>query len=202
GERVVGLGKGESWGIALRDTQCKIVDIETGEQEVPVGEPGELCIRGPQVMKGYWKQPEETARALRSDGDVRGPWFYTGDIARMDDDGYFYIVQRKKDLIIVSGFNVYPGEIEEVLYSHDAVMEAGVIGIPDEYRGERVMAYVALRPGMEATADELVEHCRSQLAKYKVPSEVRILPGLPKTAVGKILHRALRELDDSGNSGA
>jgi len=194
-QTVLGLRKPESCGIPFPDTQCKIVDIETGEQEVPVGEPGELCIRGPQVMKGYWKQPEETARALRFDSDCRGPWFYTGDIARMDEDGYFYIVQRKKDLIIVSGFNVYPSEVEEVLYSHAAVMEAGVIGVPDEYRGERVRAYVSLRPGMEASVEELIEHCRSQLARYKVPSEIRILTGLPKTAVGKILHRALREMN-------
>src|SRR5262249_33096538 len=168
-QTVLGLRKPESCGIPFPDTECKIVDIETGEQEMPAGEPGELCIRGPQVMKGYWKQPEETARALRFDGDGRGPWFYTGDIARMDDDGYFYIVQRKKDLIIVSGFNVYPSEVEEVLYSHPAVMEAGVVGVPDEYRGERVRAYVSLRPGMEASVEELIDYCRSQLARYKVP---------------------------------
>jgi long-chain acyl-CoA synthetase len=146
-------------------------------------------------MLGYWNQPEETARALRPDPNGGGPWFYTGDIARMDEDGYFYIVQRKKDMIIVSGFNVYPSEVEEVLYSHPAVMEAGVIGINDEYRGERVKAFVALRPGMEASEEELVAHCRLGLAKFKVPSEIRILPGLPKTAVGKILHRELRELE-------
>jgi long-chain acyl-CoA synthetase len=114
----------------------------------------------------------------------------------MDEDGFFYIVQRKKDLIIVSGFNVYPSEVEEVLYAHPAVMEAGVVGIPDQYRGEKVKAYVALRPGTQASVDELIEHCRSQLARYKVPSEIRILASLPKTAVGKILHRALREMDD------
>jgi long-chain acyl-CoA synthetase len=196
-QTMLGLRKPESCGIPFPDTECKIVDVETGQREMPVGEAGELCIRGPQVMKGYWNQPEETDRALRCDRDGSGPWFYTGDIARMDEDGFFYIVQRKKDLIIVSGFNVYPTEVEEVLYSHSAVMEAGVIGVPDEYRGERVRAYVALRPGMSASADELIEHCQSQLARYKVPSEIRILAALPKTAVGKILHRALREMDDA-----
>jgi long-chain acyl-CoA synthetase len=201
-QTVLGLRKPESCGIPFPDTECKIVDVETGETEVPVGEVGELCIRGPQVMKGYWKQPEETARALRHHSEGGGPWFYTGDIARMDEDGYFYIVQRKKDLIIVSGFNVYPSEVEEVLYAHPAVMEAGVVGVSDEYRGERVKAYVALRPGMEASVEELIEHCRSQLARYKVPSEIKLLAALPKTTVGKILHRALRELDDFGGSGA
>ena len=191
----LGRRKLESCGIPFPDTECKIVDLETGEKEVPIGEPGELCIRGPQVMLGYWKQQDETARALRPDPDGGGPWFYTGDIARMDDDGYFYIVQRKKDMIIVSGFNVYPSEVEEVLYSHPAVMEAGVIGVTDEYRGERVKAFVSLRPGMQASEEELLAHCRSGLARFKVPSEIQILPGLPKTAVGKILHRELRELE-------
>ncbi|HEV8482168.1 MAG TPA: long-chain fatty acid--CoA ligase [Blastocatellia bacterium] len=191
----LGLRKPESCGLPFPDTECKIVDLETGETEMAAGKRGELCIRGPQVMLGYWNQPEETARALRPDPNGGGPWFYTGDIARMDEDGYFYIVQRKKDMIIVSGFNVYPSEVEEVLYSHPAVMEAGVIGINDEYRGERVKAFVALRPGMEASEEELVAHCRLGLAKFKVPSEIRILPGLPKTAVGKILHRELRELE-------
>jgi long-chain acyl-CoA synthetase len=191
----LGLRKPESCGIPFPDTECKIVDLETGETEVPVGEMGELCIRGPQVMRGYWNQEEETRRALREDPDGGGPWFYTGDIATMDEDGYFYIVQRKKDLIIVSGFNVYPSEVEEVLYSHPAVLEAGVIGVADDYRGERVKAFVALRDGMQATPDELTEHCRAGLAKYKVPSEIAILPALPKTAVGKILHRSLRDME-------
>jgi long-chain acyl-CoA synthetase len=191
----LGLRKPESCGIPFPDTECKIVDLETGETEVPQGEPGELCIRGPQVMLGYWNQPEESARALRPDPRGGGPWFYTGDIARMDEDGYFYIVQRKKDMILVSGFNVYPSEVEEVLYSHPAVLEAGVIGVIDDYRGERVKAFVALRAGMEATEEELLTHCRQGLAKYKVPAEIQIIPSLPKTAVGKILHRELRDLE-------
>ena len=194
-QTVLGLRKPESCGIPFPNTECKIVDLETGETELPVGEAGELCIRGPQVMKGYWNHPEETMQALRPGADGRGSWFYTGDIARMDEDGFFYIVQRKKDMILVSGFNVYPSEVEEVLYSHPAVMEAGVIAVPDDYRGERVKAFVALKPGMTATAEELIQHCRSGLAKYKVPSEVQFLPALPKTAVGKILHRALREIE-------
>jgi long-chain acyl-CoA synthetase len=193
-QTILGLRKPESCGIPYPDTECKIVDLETGEREMPVGEPGELIIRGPQVMRGYWQQPEETARALRPDADGRGPWFYTGDIARMDEDGYFYIVQRKKDMILVSGFNVYPGEVEEVLYLHPAVMEAGVVGVSDAYRGERVLAYVALRPDAKATAEELIEHCKASLTRYKVPSEIRFLPELPKTAVGKMLHRSLRDL--------
>lgn len=190
----LGLRKLESCGIPFPDTECKIVDIETGEKEAPVGELGELCIRGPQVMKGYWNQPDETARALRAGSDGGDPWFYTGDIARMDEDGYFFIVQRKKDMIIVSGFNVYPSEVEEVLYAHPAVAEAGVIGLPHDYRGEQVKAFVALRPGMSATTESLLEHCRANLAKFKVPSEIEILESLPKTAVGKILHRSLRDL--------
>ncbi|HET8674697.1 MAG TPA: long-chain fatty acid--CoA ligase [Blastocatellia bacterium] len=193
----LGKRKPESCGIPFPDTECKIVDIETGETEVAVGEMGELCVRGPQVMKGYWNQEEETRRALREDADGRGPWFYTGDIATMDEDGYFYIVQRKKDMILVSGFNVYPSEVEEVLYSHPAVLEAGVIGVADDYRGERVKAFVALRAGTTASPEELIEYCREGLAKYKVPSEIEILPSLPKTVVGKILHRSLREMESN-----
>jgi long-chain acyl-CoA synthetase len=190
----LGLRRPESCGIPFPDTECKIVDLETGEIEMPQGEPGELCIRGPQVMKGYWKQPDETARVLRPDPEGGRPWFYTGDIARMDEEGYFYIVQRKKDMILVSGFNVYPSEVEEMLYTHPAVLEAGVIGVSDDYRGERVKAFVSLRAGMSVTAEQLIEHCRGGLAKYKVPSEIVFLEALPKTAVGKILHRSLREL--------
>lgn len=193
----LGLRKPESCGIPFPDTESKIVDIETGTTEMPVNELGELCVRGPQVMKGYWNQPDETARVLRQDPDGRGPWFYTGDIGRMDEDGYFYIVQRKKDMIIVGGFNVYPSEVEEVLYSHPAVMEAGVIGVADDYKGERVKAFVSLKPGMNATESDLLDYCRKGLARFKVPTEIEFLPGLPKTAVGKILHRSLRDIQAS-----
>jgi long-chain acyl-CoA synthetase len=178
-----------SIGLPFPSTDCKIVDLETGERVVSVGETGELCVRGPQVMKGYWNRPEETAIALR-DG-----WLYTGDVARMDEDGFFYIVQRKKDMIIVSGFNVYPNEVEDVLFTHHAVLEAAVIGVPDPYRGEAVKAFITLRPGANATADEVIEFCRANLAKYKVPSLIEFMPSLPKSAVGKVLRRELREME-------
>jgi long-chain acyl-CoA synthetase len=178
-----------SIGLPFPSTECKIVDLETGERVVPVGEVGELCVRGPQVMKGYWNRPEETAIALR-DG-----WLYTGDVARMDEDGFFYIVQRKKDMIIVSGFNVYPNEVEDVLFTHPAVLEAAVIGVPDPYRGEAVKAFITLRPGAAATADEVIEFCRANLAKYKVPTLVEFMTSLPKSAVGKVLRRELREME-------
>lgn len=181
-----------SVGLPLPDTDIKIVDLETGMREMPVGSEGELCIAGPQVMKGYWNRPDETAIALRKD-DAGRTWLYTGDVAHMDEDGYFYIVQRKKDLIIVGGFNVYPSEVEGVLYAHPSVMEAAVIGIPDSYRGEVVKACVVLKPGATATPEELTEHCKGGLAEYKIPCKVEIRESLPKTAVGKILHRVLRE---------
>jgi len=178
-----------SIGLTYPVTEAKIVDLETGTREVPLGQEGELCIRGPQVMKGYWNRPDETAIALR-DG-----WLYTGDVARMDEDGYFYIVQRKKDMIIVSGFNVYPNEVEDVLFTHPAVLEAAVIGIPDQYRGESVKAFVVLKPGAAATVEELSEFCKANLAKYKLPSVIEIVPGLPKSAVGKVLRRELRDME-------
>lgn len=177
-----------SIGLPFPSTECRIVDLDTGLQDLPIGEDGELCIRGPQVMKGYWNRPEETAIALR-DG-----WLYTGDIARMDEEGYFRIIQRKKDMIIVSGFNVYPNEVEDVLFTHPAILEAAVIGVPDGYRGEAVKAFVVLRPGMELTREALVEFCETGLARYKVPSHVEFLPQLPKSAVGKVLRRELRNL--------
>jgi long-chain acyl-CoA synthetase len=183
-----------SIGLPFPSTDCKIVDLETGTREVPAGEDGELCVRGPQVMKGYWNRPDETAIALR-DG-----WLYTGDVARMDEDGFFYIVQRKKDMIIVSGFNVYPNEVEDVLFSNPAVLEAVVIGVPDKYRGEGVKAFVVLKPGANSTTDELLEFCRANLAKYKVPSEIEIVANLPKSAVGKVLRRELRERESQNRS--
>ena len=176
-----------SIGLPMPSTECRIVDLEEGEREVPVGEEGELCIRGPQVMKGYWNNPEESATALRNG------WLYTGDVARMDEDGFFYIVQRKKDMLIVSGFNVYPNEIEDVLYTHPAVKECAVIGIHDQYRGEAVKAFVVLKGGSHSSADELIEFCREKLAKYKVPSVIEFRESLPKSAVGKVLRRELRE---------
>jgi long-chain acyl-CoA synthetase len=181
-----------SIGLPFPDTDIKIVDIETGTIEMPIGEAGELCISAPQVMKGYWNRPEETALALRKDENGK-TWLYTGDIARMDADGYTFIVQRKKDMILVSGFNVYPSEVEEVLYAHPAVSEVAVVGIPDAYRGEAVKACVVLKPNAVATEKELREHCKKDLTDYKIPKTIEFRENLPKTAVGKILHRVLRE---------
>jgi long-chain acyl-CoA synthetase len=179
-------------GVAVPDTDVKIVDIETGTRVMGPGEPGELCVSGPQVMRGYWHQPQETARALRAD-DTGRVWLHTGDIARMDDDGFVTIVQRKKDMILVDAFNVYPSEIEDVLYAHPAVRLAAVIGVPDSYHGEIVKACIVLKAGAAATPDGIVEHCRAQLAPYKVPRQVEIRDALPMSAVGKILYRVLRE---------
>ncbi len=180
-----------SIGLPLPDTDIKIVDLETGTREMPLGEPGELCISGPQVMKGYWNCPAESASALRR--DVEGKvWFYTGDIATMDEDGYTYIVQRKKDIIIVDGFNVYPSEVETVLYTHPAVRTAAVIGVPDAYHGEVVRACVVLRDA-SVSIDALKAHCKTSLAGYKVPHEFDLRASLPQSAVGKILYRVLRD---------
>ncbi|HEV3139040.1 MAG TPA: long-chain fatty acid--CoA ligase [Vicinamibacterales bacterium] len=179
-------------GLPFPDTDVKIVDVETGTRELPVGQAGELCVHGPQVMKGYWNRPDETAQALRTHADGR-VWFHTGDVAVMDGDGYTSIVQRKKDLIIVDGFNVYPSEVESVLYTHPSVRLAAVIGIPDAYHGEVVKACIALRPGTTATADDIVAHCRQGLTEYKVPRHVEVRDTLPMSAVGKILYRVLRD---------
>lgn len=182
---LLGPKKPGSIGVPLSCTEARIVDHATGTRTLPIGEVGELVVRGPQVMKGYWNLPEETADALR-DG-----WLYTGDIAKMDEDGYFTIIDRKKDLIIAGGYNIYPREIEEVLYTHPAVQEAVVVGVPDEYRGETVKAFLVLKPGHSATANELEAHCRKQLAAYKIPRLIEFRESLPKTAVGKILRRVL-----------
>jgi long-chain acyl-CoA synthetase len=183
-----------SIGIPIPDTEIKIVDLEQGTTEVAVGTDGELCIAGPQVMKGYWNRPDETAIALRTDAGGK-VWLYTGDVARMDEDGYCYIVQRKKDMIIVSGFNVYPSEVENVLFAHPAVMEAAVIGIPHVYYGEVVKAFVVCKPGSRVAAEELRAHCAANLAEFKRPVDIEFRDSLPKTAVGKVLRRALREED-------
>ncbi len=184
---IFGLRKPGAIGIPFPDTVSKIVDIETGETELPVGEVGELVVKGPQVMKGYWNRPDETEIALRQG------WLYTGDIAKMDEDGFTYIVDRKKEMIIAGGYNIYPREIEEVLFEHPKVLEAAAIGIPDEYRGETVKIFVVLKPGQEATAEELIEYCRTKLAKYKVPKFVEFRSELPKTIIGKVLRRLLSE---------
>ncbi len=178
-----------SIGFPMTSTEIKIVDLDAGTTEMPVGSEGELCIRGPQIMKGYWEKPEETAYALR-DG-----WLYTGDVARMDEEGYLYIVQRKKDMILVSGYNVYPTEIEDVLYTNPVIQECAVIGVPDKYRGESVKAFIVLKAGVTATAEEIIEFCKDKLAKYKLPSVIEFKESLPKSAVGKVLRRELREIE-------
>ncbi|WP_040204617.1 long-chain-fatty-acid--CoA ligase [Neobacillus jeddahensis] len=181
-----------SVGIPVQSTTAKIV-IETAEGyvDVPVGETGELVIKGPQIMKGYWNRPKDTESVLK-DG-----WLFTGDIAKMDEDGYFYIVDRKKDMIIASGYNVYPSEIEEVLYQLEAVEEALVVGVPDSYRGETVKAYVKLKAGYTITDEEIKQYGKKNLAPYKAPKEVEILPELPKSSVGKLLRRVLRDQEKS-----
>jgi long-chain acyl-CoA synthetase len=181
-------------GLPYPDTEAKIVDAEMGERDMPVGEVGELCLRGPQVMKGYWSMPTETANVLRDHGDGGPPWLHTGDMACMDTDGYFRIVDRKKDMILgAGGYNVYPREIEEVLYEHPKVMEAAAVGVPMADKVERVRVYVVLKEGETATEEELIAHCRQNLAPYKVPKSVAFRDELPKTMVGKVLRRALRE---------
>lgn len=186
---VWGRRKEGSIGLPWPDTECRIVDPETGE-DVPIGQPGELLIKGPQVMQGYWNNPEATAAALRNG------WLHTGDIATADEEGYFYIVDRQKDMIIAGGFNIYPREIEEVLYTHPAVQEAAVIGVPDAYRGETVKAFVVRKAGHDVTEDELIKYCRELLAPYKTPKEIEFRDELPKTLVGKVLRSLLREEEE------
>jgi long-chain acyl-CoA synthetase len=180
-----GRARAGSIGLSFPDTLTKIMDSDTGTRELPTSEVGELVIKGPQVMLGYWNRPQVTASTLR-DG-----WLYTGDIAKMDKDGFVYIVDRKKDMIIAGGFNIYPREVEEVLYEHPAVFEAAVIGVPDLYRGETVKAYVVLRPGAKATQEEIITFCREKISAFKAPRLVEFKEALPKTAVGKILRRQL-----------
>lgn len=183
-----------SIGIPLPDTDARIVDPEEGTRVLPVGKVGEIVVRGPQVMKGYWNKPEETARALR-DG-----WLYTGDLARMDEEGYFCIVDRKKDVINAAGFKVWPREVEEVLYQHPLIRVAAVIGVPDTYRGETVKAVVVLKenhgfPSQGAAQQDIIAFCRRGLAAYKVPRIVEFRDDLPISAAGKVLRRVLRDAD-------
>lgn len=172
-------------GLPISSTECQVIDTEGVAQ--PAGETGELCVRGPQVMQGYWQRPEETAKVLDDDG-----WLKTGDMAKMDENGFFYIVDRKKDMILVSGFNVYPNEIEDVVADHPKVLEVGAIGAPDEKSGE-VVKVVVVRKDDSLTVKELRDHCRKELTGYKVPKYVEFVDELPKTNVGKILRRELRD---------
>ena len=176
--------KAGSIGTSINNVENRVVDVNG--RQVPVGEVGELVVRGPNVMKGYYKMPEETAMAIR-DG-----WLYTGDLAKVDDEGYFYIVDRKKDMIIVGGYNVYPREVEEVLFAHDNVVEAAVVGYPDPNFGEAVHAYIVLKEVAATTTDDILAYCAQHMVKYKVPTVVEILDELPKNTTGKILRRSLK----------
>lgn len=176
--------KAGSIGTSINNVENRVVDVNG--RQVPVGEVGELVVRGPNVMKGYYKMPEETAMAIR-DG-----WLYTGDLAKVDEEGYFYIVDRKKDMIIVGGYNVYPREVEEVLFAHDNIVEAAVVGYPDPNFGEAVHAYIVLKEVAATTTDDILAYCAQHMVKYKVPKVVEILDELPKNTTGKILRRSLK----------
>jgi len=179
-------------GLPVPNTSCKLVDVDNYDREITTpGEPGELCLKGPQIMKGYINRPDETALTLR-DG-----WLLTGDIAVMDEEGFFSIVDRKKDMIISGGFNIYPRDVDEVLFAHPKVREACVIGVPDPYSGERIKAFVVLKEGESATPEEIIEYCKQNLVKYKVPKYVDFVDDLPKSAVGKILRKELRRLNQA-----
>jgi long-chain acyl-CoA synthetase len=173
----------------VHNTEQKIVDIETGERELPVGEDGEIIIRGPQIMQGYWKAPEDTARALR-DG-----WLYTGDIGHVDPDGYTYIVDRKKEMIKYKGFGIAPAELESLLMEHPAVMDSAVIGIPDDEAGELPKGFVVIREGHSVTPDDILTFANGKLAGYKKIHMVEFIEKIPKVASGKILRRELKELE-------
>lgn len=184
---LMGMSKAGSIGIPFPDTDVKLVDLESGTEEVPKGEPGELIVKSPLVMQGYWNNPEETA------GQLKDGWLYTGDVAVQDEDDYFAIVDRKKDMIIAGGYNIYPREIDEVLYEHPKVADAVSVGVPDEYRGETVKAFVVAKPGETVTSEEIIAFCREKLAAYKAPKLVEFRDELPKSAVGKILRKVLRQ---------
>ncbi len=183
---ILGKRKEGSIGLPLPNTEAMVVDSDTGKP-LPTGETGELIIKGPQVMQGYWNKKEETRKVLKNG------WLYTGDMAKVDEDGYFYIVDRKKDMIIAGGYNIFPREIEEVLYEHPKVQEAAVIGVPDEYRGETVKAFIVCKQGENATEEEIVQFCKQRLAAYKVPKMIEFRDELPKSNIGKILRRVLVE---------
>jgi len=182
---LLGENRTGSIGLPLPDVDCKIISLDDGTTELPIGEIGELVIKGPQVMKGYHNMPTETANTLRKG------WLYTGDIARVDEDGYFYIVDRKKELIKPGGYQVWPREVEEAIAAHPKVLEVGVAGIPDPYRGETVKAWIVLKPGETLSDEDVKDWCKDRLAKYKIPTHIEYRRELPKTTVGKILRREL-----------
>jgi long-chain acyl-CoA synthetase len=176
-------------GVPLPDTDIRIVDIADPDKELEVGEPGEIAIKGPQIMMGYYQKPEETAKAIKEG------WFYSGDIGKFDEDGFLCIVDRKKDMIIAGGYNIYPVELDDVLMGHPKVLEACTIGVPDEYRGETVKAFIVVKAGEILTEEEVSNYCREKLAAYKVPKIIEFIAELPKSAVGKILRRKLKEME-------
>ena len=184
---IFGARKAGTIGLPLPDTDARIVDLETGERTLLPGEIGEIAVKGPQIMAGYWNQPGETAMVLRNG------WLYTGDIGYIDEQGYFTIVDRKKEMIIAGGFNIYPREVEEPLYEHPQIKEIVAVGLPDPYRGETVKVYIVLKEGAHVTEQEIIDFCKQRMAKHKVPTLVEFRPELPKTLVGKVLRRTLRE---------
>ena len=192
---LLGDNRSGSIGLPIPNMECRIVDAVEGDKELPVGGVGELILKGPNIMQGYWNMPEETANTLR-DG-----WLYTGDIARMDEDGYFYIEDRKKDLIIAGGYNIYPREVEEVLMTHPAVVEVAVAGVTDPKRGETVKAWVVKKEGDSTTEEEMISWSKTLLAKYKYPRMIEFREELPKTSVGKVLKRELIKEDEDKQAG-
>ncbi|MFW5770886.1 MAG: AMP-binding enzyme, partial [Spirochaetota bacterium] len=178
-----------SIGLPISDTEMRLVDLEDGTRDVGPDEPGEVIIKGPQVMVGYYNMPEETEKTLKNG------WLYTGDIGKLDENGYFYIVDRKKDMIIAGGYNIYPRDIDEVLFEHPQIVEACAVGIPDEYRGETVKAFVVRKSGASLTEEDIINYCKDKLAKYKVPKMIEFIDELPKSGVGKILRKELRQME-------
>jgi long-chain acyl-CoA synthetase len=176
-----------SVGVPIPGCRVRVLDLDDPARELGPGEPGELAARGPMMFAGYWNRPAETERAFREG------FFLTGDVVVMDEQGFFYVVDRKKDMIIASGYKVWPREVEDVLYQHPAVKEAAVVGVPDQYRGETVKAFVSLKSGAHVAGDELIAFCRERMAAYKYPRAVELVTEVPKTATGKFLRRALRQ---------
>jgi long-chain acyl-CoA synthetase len=176
-------------GIPLPDTDVKIVDIADPDKEIELGGEGEIAIKGPQIMMGYYNKPDETANVMHGD------WYLSGDIGKFDEDGYLSIVDRKKDMIIAGGYNIYPVELDDVLMGHPKILEACTIGIPHEYRGETVKAFIVVKEGEQLTEAEVVTYCKENLAAYKVPKIIEFIGELPKSAVGKILRRKLKDME-------
>jgi long-chain acyl-CoA synthetase len=193
---IYGQRKTGTIGVPLPDTEAIIVDLHAGE-EAPIGAIGELAVRGPQVMRGYWNRPEESAQVLRPSTGSGSDWLFTGDLAKRDEDGFFQIIDRKKDMILAGDFNIYPRDVEEVLYEHPKVLEAAVAGVPPDGHAQTIKAYVVLKKGEMATPEEFIEFCRQRLGDYAVPRLIEFREQLPKTFVGKVFKRKLAEEDRS-----